>query len=349
VGTLANFITSASDGITWVKRDGIYSSKKEPPKIFSKPAEDKGYLVLLWVRDDDYIIVIKMPKQKNNHPGSEFLAEDEESTAARDMEIKTWNEMFGSIQSAQCHNAGVIFLILNDRIRYVCARNVNMFDSDWTTGENHLPVIWCEPDADLQYVWRETKICHKIRRLEEPYIADGNGLRDMVEDTAENLADGWKPEHPKLLIYLCLSVFFMKNWYNHRRRVDFRFFCERCMFEGNDGMIRAMRAWTAYILGQNKSYQYKEKYKGSEDSIICFDVHKVLVRGILRPRQISWQFIPGKPWVEVIDSLRGLLPADLPKEDMPGNRTDLRSSMMTMMMVEEEHRVVFPRIGMAYS
>ncbi len=321
VGTLTDFITSTTDAVTWVNE--VWNDCQ----VLSKSPECKP--VLLWIRDDDFIIIIKMPSLNNSlqDDGSDSENEDTQfGFSGSKWQARTWNDMFGSIEGTRCENAGVVFLICDDRIRYICARNVNMFDSDWRSGHRTLPVIWCKPGADLQFCWHEAKTCQRIRKLKAPYLPDGNRIRDMVEDTVFYIDQDRLKTHPKLLIYMCLCVILTKDSYNRSNLLDTCFYCERNMFE-LDGWKPLLRSWTAYILGQYESNNYKEKYKDSQNSIFCFNVHKVEINGVSRARQISWQFIPETSRLEGFDSLRQ--PTKLHKNDLPGNRVDLRAGGVT--------------------
>ncbi len=320
VGTLTNFITSTTDSVTWIKDSGF------DRHILSRAHRCKP--IFLWIRDDDFIIVIKMPSSGDNllGDGSDFENEDIAPFESSELEwqAQTWNDMFGSIQGARCENAGIVFLISGDRIRYICARNVNMFDSYWASGHPELPVIWCKPDADLRFCWHETKVQQTTRKLNAPYLPNGSRIRDMVEDTTHYIDTDRLKSHPKLLIYICLSVMLTKDFYNRKSLLNSCFYCERNMFQ-SDGWLTLLRSWTAYILGQSESHAFKEKYKGSINSIFCFNVHNVEINGTPTARQISWQFNPIRFELEVFDSVKQ--GTKLQNKDTPGTRIDLRAEM----------------------
>lgn len=315
VGTLTDFITSTMFAETWVK-DG------NRQQIISKSPEFKS--VWLWVRDDDFIVVTKMPMPEDNSLNEQYCLNwgGESRYNEKYMYTKTWNEMFSEIPGAQCQNSEVVFFIVGDMIRCICARNVNMFDGSWHSGKTGLPVIWCEPENDLQRRWCEVKISPEMRKLTSPYIPDCSRLREMVEITAQSINKQLLEIRPKILIFLCLSVLILKDHYNTNQILSMEFYCERSMFI-SDQLTGLLRKWTAYILGQKESYDSREKFKGREDSLFCFRVNTANNKKVAKNRQITWQFVPDNRKLVVYDTFSKWYDTSLERRDMPANSIDI--------------------------
>lgn len=318
VGSLTDFITSTSSAETWLKDNTT-------TQVLSR-SQEFPLLTWLWVFDDENIIVLLMPNPEKNQIEAQYCTNGGEGHRfnERNMYTKTWNEMFASIPGVQCKNAGVIFFICGNMIRHICARNINMYNSNWTTGGNQ-PVIWCNPSESLHRTWREAKISHWIESLEQPYIADGHRLREVVKETALSVDHALLKTRPRLVLYLCLSILVMKSSYNSYHHMEQSFYCERTMIK-RERLKFMLGKWTAYIAGQDYMSlpgSVKERYEDTEHSIIDVQMKNVGLQGSMRERYISWQFIPEKSTLSVFDT-ENIWP-DLPEEDSPGNYIDLRA------------------------
>jgi hypothetical protein len=323
VGQLTDFIASSAGTQTWIK-DGTET------QILSQPPCHRH--LFLWVFDDDYIIAIRMPEREDNFMENQYRVNagieggrGYLSAINNCMLTKTWNRVFESIPLAKCKNAGVVFFVQGDMIRYICARNVNIFNSDWERGMKGT-VIWCDNAGSS---WHETKIAPVIECINKPYIADGTRLRDMVQIIADSVDPSLMKTRRKLVVYLGLSVILLKNIYNLQNYFDYKLYCESCMFK-HARLMDVLKNWTLYISGQETLRRSRERYRGMKYGVFEMSLNKVIEEdgNTLGDRFVSWQFVPERCMLSAFDSIKAS--DSLPLNDQPGNYIDLRAGRPTI-------------------
>ena len=286
---------------------------------------------LLWVKDDGSIMVLVMPMQSSD-PDTQYsvdLSGSYYECKVNTMITKTWTEMFSSIPQAECKNAGVVFFIKNNTIRYIYHRNVNAFDSDWNQKSDQ-PVLCCAVDSAMSEktckYWRQSRIETRIKKV---HISDGYNLNYLMETIANSIDRDLLVPHPRLILYLFLSVVILKYRYSFCKDFASKFFSVSKMFKP-EKLHRMLEVWTCFIAGQEIKYGMKmERLINSKYRIYEIELHDVVQGDLKRvKRLVSWQFIPEEENLHVYDSFRphengyALFPID----DI-GNPYDIRSKV----------------------
>ena len=143
----------------------------------------------------------------------------------------------------------------------------------------------------------------------------------MVETTVKAVDPLELKLNTRTILYLCTATIHLKNRYNLCLHMHSDFFALIRMFklEYLDAMLEN---WTGYISGQHSTAQANQKFKGSENMIFSYKLHRVAAGNAWRDREISWQF-SYEPERRL--SVYEWRYCNLPKNDLPGGALDLRT------------------------
>jgi hypothetical protein len=288
--------------------------------------------MLVWVKDDESILALIMPERF-------FLDVEERFTFdkcwwqddSRTMKLLTWNEMFDCTEDVRVNDAGVVFLILDDMIRYVYYRNINADPDGWKNQKRN--VIVCMPDDLYQRYFTFARQINMMY-VRPPYIANGTRLRELVRRISHSVDRQLLPTNIKLILCVVLDALFHKNKYNldYGNKIDHNMNMCKEWFDP-DKLRDLISAWTAFVSGQESCTFKNEKFSGSAFSIYEVRMHdRVMIeeKTVIK-RSAYWQFIPQKEMVSVFEAhptYKGTH-TTLAPEDMPGNCFDLRAQSTT--------------------
>lgn len=295
------------------------------------------YATLLWVKDDGGVMVLIMPEQLSSDADSHYCytvdSYNERSRETSSMITKTWKQMFGAVPGAVCEEAGVVFFIKNDTIRYIYHRNVNAFDSSWVKQKEQ--PVFCTPQSNtgmgiVRTYWHESRTEMVYRKVR---ISDGYNLRCVIETIADSVDSALLISCPRLILYLLLSAVILKYRYSFCSHFASKFFAYAEMFKP-EMLHRLLEVWSCFVAGQEIRYcMFTERHADNKYRIYEVELNNV-VRGTRGGgcdkvnRLVSWQFIPEENELHVFDTFRPyengyeLLPGD-----KMGNPYELRTRM----------------------
>jgi hypothetical protein len=332
VATLSKFVLSNDSVVAKIKHgDETQVLANKIPNVHPN---------LLWVKDDGSIMVLTMPDNNNNNADTQYSVDSSSSSSGcgksydecreNSMFTKTWSQMFGSIPGADCSDAGVVFFIKNDVIRYIYHRNVNAFDSNWKQC-NSEPVYCCTVKScmsdNLRGYWHQSSIETRIKKT---HISNGYNLRYMIETIADSVDREMLVPCPRLILYIFLSVIILKYRYSFCNHFGSRFYATVEMFKP-DKLKRMLEVWTCFIAGQEIAYRTNTVRHMSDTR---HRVHEIELNDVVRggdkaKRLVSWQFIPEDEDLHVFDTFR---PYEngyaLLSGDKVGNPYDLRTRLV---------------------
>lgn len=283
--------------------------------------------MLIWVKDDESILALIMPEHTFLPIGDRFTFDRERlSDESRLMKLLTWNEMFESVDDVAVRDAGVVFLVLDDMIRYVYFRNINADRRRWEGVER--PVTVMMPD-DMYRTYNTFTRKISVLVVHSPFIANGMRLRELVSCISGSVERQYMPTNIKLILCLVLSALCHKNEYNfsYNNKVNYTMSIWKDWFVP-EKLLDLISMWTAYISGQELCSFQKVKFNNSEFSIYEVKMHDRVnfIKGTKVERHAYWQFIPQKGEVTVFeDTAFNGDSTLLDFNDHPGNCIDLRA------------------------
>ena len=315
VGELSKFVFSNS----LVK---TYATDASGRKVISRFSDLS--IKSLWVADDDFILVLHLPVSSSKRMGEQFVVNRKASynSDQGQMIFRTWNEMFSDVSGAKCKNAGVVFVIIDDTIRFMYHRNINAPFSFFNQGPTE-PVIWYDPKCAVMGKYRSTKIKMTLYCFHQPFISDGMNLRKMVKATVEAVDPQELILHTRTILYFCTAAIHLKNNCNLCKHMNDEFHANPDMFQLRE-LGEMFRIWTGYISGQHEAQLSKAKFIHHRSAIYSYTLHPVLCQGQGKNREISWQFADDENRLYVYDSCTH--EDDILDGDLPGNGMDLRTA-----------------------
>lgn len=316
VGELSRFVFSNS----LVK---TYTTDDTGRKVISR-FSDLG-IKSLWVADDDFILVLHLPVSASKNMGDQFVVNRMASNYSDQGQLifRTWNEMFADVSGAKCKNAGVVFLIIDDTIRFMYHRNLNAPFNIFKQGPSE-PVIWYNSKRAVMGNYRLSKIEMTLKCFHQPFISDGINLRRMVKATVEGVDPQESILHTRTILYFCTAAIHLKNNYNLCQRMNYELHANPDMFQLCE-LDQMFRIWTGYICGQHQVQSSYKKFIHHRSAIYSFRLHGVLCLGLSKDREISWQFSDTRNRLSVSDSREH--DEEILNEDLPGNALDLRAGI----------------------
>jgi hypothetical protein len=327
VGTLSRFVMSSDDVVAKIKHG-------DDTQVMTNKLNDGA--TILWVKDDGGILVLTMPLQSRD-VDTQYTVDDQECRESS-MITKTWTQMFGSIPGAVCREAGVVFFIQNDTIRYIYHRNVNSFDSSWITQRDQ-PVL-CAPsntttgmnNNNNNYNNNVCKYWHESRTeivWKKVHISNGYNLRYMIETIADSVDSALLVPCPRLILYLFLSTIILKYRYSFCNHFSSKLYAYPEMIKP-EKLQRLLEVWSCFIAGQEIRYcKNTERHADNKYRVYEIELNKVMRGGDKVTRLVSWQFIPEDTELHVFDTFRpyengyALLPGD-----EKGNPYELRTRFL---------------------